>query len=100
MSRKIRLRKIGRWIALAIAACLIYSLFFGTSSIIRMYRLHANEKKKEMAVQKLHVEIDSIAVQGKKLKSDTAYMEKIAREKLGMAKKDEKVYKFIEEPRQ
>jgi cell division protein FtsB len=33
----------------------------------------------------------------KKLKTDTAYIEKIAREKLGMAGKTEKVYKFIEE---
>jgi len=43
--------------------------------------------------------MDSLSVQNQRLKSDTAYMEKIAREKLGMARKDEKVYKFIEEPK-
>jgi cell division protein FtsB len=97
MHRKTKLPRVGRWIVLGLAAALLYSLFLGNSSLVRMYQLHAKAKKKEQAVQRLHRDIDSLMVKDKKLKTDTAYIEKIAREKLGMAKKDEKVYKFIPE---
>jgi cell division protein FtsB len=40
---------------------------------------------------------DSLKKMEKLLKNDTAYIEKTAREKLGMAKKNEKVYKFVDE---
>jgi cell division protein FtsL len=95
--KKTKFRKIGRWVVLVLAAALLYSLFSGKSNIVRMYRSHTDIKKKEAAVAVRHHEIDSLTAQNAKLKSDTAYIEKIAREKLGMARKDEKVYKFIEE---
>jgi cell division protein FtsB len=40
--------------------------------------------------------IDSLNDVINKLTNDTAYIERIARENLGMARKNEKVYKFIE----
>jgi len=95
--KKMKFRKTGRWIALVIAAALLYSLFSGKANIVRMYGSFLDIKKKEAALAARHREIDSLTTQNAKLKNDTAYMEKIAREKLGMARKDEKVYKFIEE---
>ena len=99
LKKKIKIRKIGRWIALAVAALLLYSLFFGRASVIRIYQSFLDVKKKERTLTRERKEMDSLSVQNQRLKSDTAYMEKIAREKLGMARKDEKVYKFIEEPK-
>jgi cell division protein FtsB len=99
LKKKIKIRKIGRWIVLAVAALLAYSLFFGRASVIRMYQSFLDVKKKEHTLTRIHQEADTIRVQNKKLEKDTAYMEKIAREKLGMARKDEKVYKFIGEPK-
>jgi cell division protein FtsB len=99
LKKKIKIRKIGRWIALAVAALLLYSLFFGRASVIRIYQSFLDVKKKEHVLARERKEMDSLSVQNQRLKSDTAYMEKIAREKLGMARKDEKVYKFIEEPK-
>jgi cell division protein FtsB len=99
LKKKIKIRKIGRWIALAVAALLLYSLFFGKASMVRIYQALLHVKKEERAFVQEHKEIDTLKVQNKKLEKDTAYMEKIAREKLGMARKDEKVYKFIEEPK-
>ena len=95
--KKTRFRKIGRWGVIVLIAALLYSLFSGKANIVRMYRSLSDIRTKEAAVQTRHREIDSLTAQNAKLKSDTAYMEKIAREKLGMARKDEKVYKFIEE---
>jgi cell division protein FtsB len=97
--KKFKIRKIGRWIALAVAALLLYSLFFGRASMIRIYQSFLDVKKKERTLARERKEMDSLSAQNQRLKSDTAYMEKIAREKLGMARKDEKVYKFIEEPK-
>jgi cell division protein FtsB len=94
---RIRTKKIGRWIALFIACLLVTSLFVGRAGVGRIYRSFVDVRKKERALAGQRTELDSLAVQNSRLKSDTAYMEKIAREKLGMARKDEKVYKFIPE---
>jgi cell division protein DivIC len=94
---KKRFRKFGRWIAIGIAAAVLFSLFSGKANVLRMYQSFTDIKKKQAAVARSRREVDSLKIQNAKLKSDTAYMEKIAREKLGMARKDEKVYKFIEE---
>jgi cell division protein FtsB len=95
--RKITFKKTGRWVVAFIAAALLYSLFFGKANIVRMYGSYRDIKNKGSVLVVRRHEIDSLAAQNAKLKSDTAYIEKIAREKLGMARKDEKVYKFIEE---
>ena len=91
---------MGRWGVVVLIAALLYSLFSGKANVVRMYRSLSDIRKKEAAVLARHEEIDSLKAQNAKLKNDTAYMEKIAREKLGMARKDEKVYKFIEETKE
>ena len=40
--------------------------------------------------------VDSLKTEIQRLTNDTAYIERIAREKYGMARKNEKMYKFIE----
>jgi cell division protein FtsB len=91
-----KIKKIGRWVVVAVVALVLSFLFTGNNSIINLYSSHLDIKKKEREIQKKHGEIDSLATEIKKLKTDTLYMERIAREKLGMAGKNEKVYKFIE----
>ncbi len=90
-------KKFGRYIAAALVCLLIVSVFTGKSNVLRMYRSHTDIKERLEKKQRLHHEIDSLKQENTKLKTDTAYIEKIAREKLGMARKDEKVYKFIGE---
>ncbi len=91
-----KIKKIGRWVVVAVVALVLSFLFTGNNSIINLYSSHLDIKKKEREIQKKHGQIDSLATEIKKLKTDTLYMERIAREKLGMAGKNEKVYKFIE----
>jgi cell division protein FtsB len=91
-----KIKKIGRWIVVAGVLLLVSFLFTGNNSIISLYSSHLDIKKKQQEIQKKHRDIDSLAIEIKKLKTDTLYLEKIAREKLGMARKNEKVYKFIE----
>jgi cell division protein FtsB len=97
VKKKIKIKKIGRWIFLFIAIILLYSIFFTRTGLIEIYKSYMNIKKKENLIKEKHKAIDSLTIENQKLKNDTSYIEKIAREKYGMLRKDEKVYKFIKE---
>lgn len=73
------------------------AFFAGDQGIITLYRSHLQKQnlKKEIAATKNA--IDSLTKETALLKNDTAYIERIAREKFGMAHPGEKMYKFIEE---
>ena len=88
-------KKIGRWILLVLGIILVFFLFTGKASIIALYQSHRDIQAKKALLAKRHREINSLKSENANLKYDTLYMEKIAREKLGMARKDETVYKFI-----
>jgi cell division protein FtsB len=66
---------------------------FGKQGIAYPYR---QLKRDRVAIETARRTIDSLRLEIKKLTSDTTYIERIAREKLGMARQNEKVYKFIE----
>jgi cell division protein FtsB len=66
---------------------------FGKQGLIYPYR---QPKLKEREIEENRRIIDSLKEEIKRLTNDTAYIERIAREKLGMARLDEKVYKFVE----
>jgi cell division protein FtsB len=93
--------KKGRKIALAAAsvaaAAVLYVLVFGDYGFMDMYRLHSSDKARVREIAAARAEIDSLKAEIERLKYDTAYIERVAREKLGMARKDEKIFKFVEE---
>jgi cell division protein FtsL len=95
--KKTKKKKFGRWILLALFGVLVISLFTGKSSALKLYQSFHDIKEKGNLVKMRHREIDSLKAENARLKTDTAYIEKIAREKLGMAGKSEKVYKFIKD---
>ena len=70
--------------------------FFGKQGIYYLYR---EEKGKSEEIRKNERTIDSLQQEISRLTNDTAFIERIAREKLGMARPDEKIYKFIEKRR-
>ena len=90
-------RKFGRWVLIGLIAVLIGGMFFGKTNVMRLLRSSREREAKKEAIRKLHYEVDSLRSQNAKLKSDTSYIERIGREKLGMARKDETVYKFIKD---
>ena len=80
-------------------ALVVGSLFFlfGSQGIYYQHR----ELVRRNAEIRTHLRtIDSLNDIIGKLTNDTAYIERVAREKLGMARKNEKVYKFIEKGKQ
>jgi cell division protein FtsB len=72
-------------------------LTFGDRGFLDVYRLYSMETARAKEVAEAQMKIDSLKAEIERLKNDTAYIERIAREKLGMAKKDEVIFKFVEE---
>ncbi|MHB2149068.1 FtsB family cell division protein [Calditrichota bacterium LG25] len=76
----------------------IYLLFFsGPRSVIQYFRQTTYKKSLQKEIQSLKNEKQSLKKEAERLKNDLDYIEKIAREKYNMKKKDEKVYKIIKE---
>jgi cell division protein FtsB len=91
---QVKRKKAGRWIVLAIVLVLVFLSLSGNTALLRVRR---ETRSLKAQIQKLNYLADSLSNEISKLKSDTAYIEKTAREKLGMAKKGETVYKFAAE---
>ena len=84
-------------IVFVILCALLYFSLTSESGYFNLYLSGRKNKAMEQEIKELNETVDSLKQTIEKLKTDTAYIERIAREKLGMAKKDEKVYKFVEE---
>ena len=77
---------------------LIYFLFLsGSHNIVRYFRQKSQKETLIRNIDSLKVQKAKLKSESKRLKNDFDYIEKIAREKYNMKKKDEKVYKIIKE---
>ena len=90
-------KQIGIILIITVPLLMIIASLGGNQGLIALYKNHRHMKQLSIQVKKSRATIDSLQNEIKRLKNDTSYIEQIAREKLGMAKKNEKVYKFIEE---
>ncbi|MDR0308032.1 MAG: septum formation initiator family protein [Chitinispirillales bacterium] len=83
--------------ALLAAIPLLILLIAGNQGFLDMYRTYREDKIRAGQINAARAEIDSLKAEILKLQSDTAHVEKIAREKLGMVRKGETIIKFVEE---
>ncbi|MDR2577949.1 MAG: septum formation initiator family protein [Chitinispirillales bacterium] len=83
--------------ASVIAVTAIVLMTVGDRGFLDMYRLHREEKSRIREVAAARAEIDSLKAEIERLRNDTAYIERVARERLGMARKGEMIFKFVEE---
>ncbi len=82
-------------ISIPIILIIIFAIF-GDNGLIRLYNLH-NEKVRLVSRNKrLEDENRRFRKEIKMLKKDKGYIERVAREELGMIGRDETVYKFEE----
>jgi cell division protein FtsB len=86
---------IKRILFLLIAAFVVYSFFSGPYGFLKIFSLIKEKRALQMESKKLSAELMDLENKKEKLKSDTSFLEKQAREKLGMAKENEKIYKFV-----
>jgi cell division protein FtsL len=84
-------------IAAATVGAVLFLLTVKNQGFLDMYRAYRQDRELTRKIEAANAEADSLRAEIERLKSDTAHIEKIAREKLGMARKDEKIIKFVEE---
>jgi cell division protein FtsB len=70
-----------------------YYTIFGERGILRMRKLGRNLESIRASTQNLKEENEGLKSEIRLLQEDEDYIEKIAREELGLARKDEIVYK-------
>ncbi|HLV33313.1 MAG TPA: septum formation initiator family protein [Chitinispirillaceae bacterium] len=85
-----------RYLFLLIVAILLFSLI-GDHGFITLYKSNKQIKNLKTEIEYSQNIIDSLKTEIDRLKHDTSFIEKIAREKYGMAKENEKIIKFVEE---
>ncbi len=71
---------------------------FGEHGLIRMVRYKRQTQKLVKQSQNLKAENEQLRQEIERLKSDDAYVERLAREELGMVKNGEFVYQFTGNP--
>jgi len=89
-----------RWLNLIfwiIFLILLYNILFGNNSCYRRSKLKRRIELLRDSIEQLRLANDSLTVEEKRMLYDYQYLEKIAREKLGMVKKGEKVYRYLNE---
>jgi cell division protein FtsB len=78
------------------ALAVLYVAAGGVHGLVGWRRLSRDVGELERQVRHAEVMIDSLEREIVRLRTDTAFIERTAREKLGMVRRDEKVYKFVE----
>ncbi len=81
--------------ALALMGIFAFSLF-GKTGLINFYRVEKKSHKLELRLAELKAENQRLREQIEKLQTDPEYLEKVAREELGMVKPDELVFQLTE----
>lgn len=71
---------------------LSYVIFWGEYNFYELYQLNRQNQKLIEEIQATEMARDSLHKEIEKLKNDSSYIEKIAREQYLMGKQDEKIY--------
>jgi cell division protein FtsB len=83
------------WILWALVALAGFVAFKLTRDEVGDHKLRAQIGSLHAQIDSLHVRNAELEAEKKRLLTDTAYIERLARKELGMAKPGEKVYRFV-----
>ena len=92
-----RRRRITRVaLALVLGVALYYAVFGGEYSVFELRRLSQRVELEQARLDSLRLEVDSLEARADSLENDSATIERIARERYGMIKPGERLYRFVE----
>ncbi len=80
-------------VAIVIGAIVLVYGVFGNHGIIQRWRLQHEKAELERKIREANEETKQLQLQSKELDSSKKAIEKVARERYGMAREGEKVYK-------
>ena len=100
MNKKSIKRRRRRWIfSFIVLLILLFFLSIGKRGFIQHIRIKSEQHRLKREIVSLEKEKERLEEEKKKL-NDPEHIEKIAREKYGMAKKNEKVYHVVPEKKE
>lgn len=94
IARKKRVRQIAFLAILLIVASVFIT---GSRGTFQLYKFSEQKQDLENEIEVLEAEKTELELIKSKIENDPEYIEKIAREKYKMKKKEEKVYEIVEE---
>ncbi len=87
------------WIRLGLAALVLFfawQVLTGPRGVLKIRELKAQRDALQAQVDSLQRRKAELEDEKRRLLTDTAYIERLARKELGMARPGEKVYRFVE----
>jgi cell division protein FtsB len=85
-----------RYLLLAAAGLGVYHILSGPSGAINLFRLRRDNAALAGGLDNLALRKQALEIEKQRLEKDSAYIEGVARKELGMAKPEEKVYRFVQ----
>jgi len=73
---------------------LLFSFFAGERGIIELIKIHERATRMQHEITSIQAENNQLSMEIEKLKNDPFYIERLAREKLGMVREGEWIYRF------
>ena len=90
-------RAVKRILLLLAFAFVAYRFFAGPYGFVQIHKLWKEKGNLEKESKELQAELIDMEIEKQRLTDDEFYLEKQARERLGMVKEGEKVYRVIQE---
>jgi cell division protein FtsB len=84
-----------RYVLLGLAGLAVYHIMTGPSGAVNLLQLKRENAEKRHELDSLRARKVALEVEKVRLEKDSAYLERVARKELGMAKPDEKVFRFM-----
>ena len=84
-----------RWILFAAILFALYHVLSGPNGLLNLRNLRREQRDAQARIDSLTVRKQELEVEKQRLLTDTAYQEKLARKELGMARPNEKVYRYV-----
>jgi cell division protein FtsB len=81
-----------------LGVALYYALWGGEYSAFDLARLGREETAQVAKLEELRSEVDSLRSEADALEADPARLEQVARERFGMVREGETLYRFVEVP--
>ena len=84
-----------RYVLLAVIGLGLYHILSGPSGAVNILRLHRENADARRELDSLEARKRDLEIEKLRLQGDSAYLEKVARKELGMAKPGEKVFRYM-----
>jgi cell division protein FtsB len=84
-----------RYVLMGVVGMGVYHIVTGPSGALNLLKLKRDKAKMVADLDSLAQRKQDLLIEKGRLEKDSAYIERLARKELGMAKPDEKVFRFV-----